>query len=258
MADWLNINSTNILSVCGETAGHDLAKALDGTDRWGHYYAVPHQFELDLFGNYLLSSVRGRSNTDFDPKLVDIYISQDKDDYGDPVLIDVGFTDTADWIEYSFPEKIGQYVKVVIKETETAWGDIVWGQEWDPFTIFDVYGEIAPGAPHYLGDAGWKLVSLPVNSTIAKTATFYLYNGTYYTFAQATTNDNETGAPLIMAMMFGWDFPTQLYTMNDDFVPYCGYWQYYYKSCQLYYPTLGTGPAGICVIPGKAISLDGI
>jgi len=119
-----------------------------------------------------------------------------------------------------------------------------------------VYADIGPGTPKLSGDSGWKMVSLPINNTIPLVDTFYLYNGTYYTFAQASTNDNETGAPLILQFLYGWSFSNQNYILDEYFVPFLGYWQYYYKVCQLYYPTSAIEiGADMEILPGKILSI---
>jgi hypothetical protein len=56
--------------------------------------------------------------------------------------------------------------------------------------------------------------------------------------------------------LFGWDFHLQQYTLNDNFIPYNGYWQYYYKPCSLWIAAaLADVGADIEIIPGRMISL---
>jgi len=259
MADWLGINSTNKLSVCGEDVGYELNKALDGTGVWYHSAATPHQFVLDLGYTYYIQRVRGRSiTTGCDPINVEIYVAENLLDYGDAVATTDHWCNTNDWVEVVTTAKLGRYIKIVITTTEHKSGFLHFGRDLPvaPITIFDAYADKGPGNPRDPEDIGWKIVSLPVNSTILKENTFYLYNGTYYTFTQATTNDNETGAPLILQFLYGWDYSEQYYTTSEIFEPYLGYWQYYYKNCQLYYPTNGaeTG-ANMEILPGKMISI---
>lgn len=259
MAKWLEINSTNLIHFCGEDVGHTLANALNGIAAWWHTEDAPHEFELDLGSNFIITKVRGRSDAgEYDPRDISIYVSQDRSDYGAAVANVTTWYDTIVWVEISTTTKIGRYVKIVIETTENRSRYLRFGAyELEPaFAIFDVYADPGPGTPHEAGDAGWYLVSLPKNQIVPLADTFYLYNGTYYTFAQASTNDNETGSPIILPWFFGWDRSMQNYSLETSFVPYYGYWQYYYKPCSLWIAAaLADIGADIEVIPGRMISL---
>jgi hypothetical protein len=141
MAKWLEINSTNLLHFCGEDVGHTLANALNGIAAWWHTEDAPHEFELDLGSNFIITKVRGRSDAgEYDPRDISIYVSQDRSDYGAAVANVTTWYDTIVWVEISTTTKIGRYVKVVIETTENRSRYLRFGAyELEPaFAIFDV------------------------------------------------------------------------------------------------------------------------
>jgi len=235
MGNWFGVTSGNLIKHCGDTGAYTLAKALDGIDHWYHAVSEIHWFIIDLGKSCTISKMRGRSLSVMDPTRVALYTFQTPAEHEVLVGMTDAWRDTSAWVEVPTKPKIGRYIRVEIQQTEEPRDYIAFGSHTSPFTIFDVFTDVTPDDPKFSGDCGWKLVSLPYAGTISKTATYYLYNGTYYTFEQASTNDNETGAPLILSFLYGWDYPGQEYTLADDFAGYCGYWQYYYKDCQLYY-----------------------
>jgi len=143
MADWVGINSTHYDSSCGDDgAGLTVEAALNGTSRWSHVTDENHWFIIDLGESYHITKVRGRSWTSADPIDVDIFISDDKGDFGVAVATGVSTwascSDRA-WVEVDTTDKSGRYVKVEIVDTENASRQLVFGQI-APFSIFDVYG----------------------------------------------------------------------------------------------------------------------
>jgi len=150
--DWITINSATMLdSHCGDTVGFTLAEALDGTDWWRHNVIEEHWFILDLLEEYTISKFRGRSLTTEDPIKADVYISNDKGNFGAAVLVDVAsWQDTLNWQEENLiTPKNGRYIKVIIKATEAgAPGSVMWGWPVGPhMRIFEPYGE--PPTPPY-------------------------------------------------------------------------------------------------------------
>ena len=144
--DWLGISSANLDSKCGEDGGCLLAEALDGIDYWQHNVGEVHWFILDLGQTYSIKKVRGRSKTALDPTDVDIFVSDDKENWGDAVATGINtWQDTAEWVEVDTTDKDGRYIKVVINATEFMQA-VKWGKEIAPFiTIFDVYGDVVGG-----------------------------------------------------------------------------------------------------------------
>jgi hypothetical protein len=139
--DWLGVGSSYLDSHCGDTSAYFLSEALDGTDMWVHAVEEIHWFILDLGQSYTISKVRGRSLASYDPIDVDIYVSDDKQNWGIPVATGISsFQDTDLWQEEAVTKKRGRFVKVVINQTENPIA-IWWGNLSPSFTIFDVYVE---------------------------------------------------------------------------------------------------------------------
>ena len=152
MADWLGIDSSNLHSYCGYTS-KDLESALDGDGSyWAHYAKEAHWFILDLGGNYSITKVGSFSDMPYDPIDVDIYISTDTEDWGEPVVssVDQWQDCTPPYVEVGCTEKTGRYIKVVISGTEhDSPGYVQWGYNLQ-FPIIDVYGELAGGEEAYV------------------------------------------------------------------------------------------------------------
>ncbi|MBE3122961.1 MAG: discoidin domain-containing protein [Thermoplasmata archaeon] len=137
---WLNINSNNYDSSCGNDGSHTCARALDGIDDWEHTATETHWFIVDLKGNYSISKVRGKSVTTRDPTNVNIYISLDKSDWGTPIAAGISWSDAGTWREFATISKVGRYVKVEIIDTEHPNDYVQFGSMPKPMKIFDVYG----------------------------------------------------------------------------------------------------------------------
>lgn len=141
MADWLVISSANLDSFCGGTWLDD---ALGGDGIWYHLVKEIHWFIFDLEENYNITKFRSFSCTSRDPIDVDIYVSTDKENWGDPVASGIStWQDGYEYVEVDSSDKVGRFVKVVINETENgAPGYIQWGDIIPPGGIFDAYGEL--------------------------------------------------------------------------------------------------------------------
>ncbi|MBE3122960.1 MAG: discoidin domain-containing protein [Thermoplasmata archaeon] len=147
--EWLGISSTQYNSSCGSTLSHTLAEALDGTDYWAHSVNENHWFILDLGDNYLIKKVKSRSVTSSDPEDVNVYVSMNVTDWGTAVASHVTtWQDTLTWVEVDSTDKIGRYIKIEAIKTEDGvnryiqWGDVL-SSPSSPFTIFDVFGDLA-------------------------------------------------------------------------------------------------------------------
>jgi hypothetical protein len=64
----------------------------------------------------------------------------------------------------------------------------------------------------------WNLISIPCDTSIAKTDLLVNYNGQNYTWAQAVTND------YIVPTIYGWNPTLQQYYIASTLVPGQGYW----------------------------------
>lgn len=146
--DWLGITSSNIDSDCGcgET-GETLADCIDGLADWDCNTPHCHWFILDLGQSYTITKVRGRSHGGRDPTNLDIWVSDDKENWGDPVAEDITtWQDTTEWQEVETTEKEGRYVKVQINSCETSLNYFEWNGT-TPQTMIDVYGEVGGAGP---------------------------------------------------------------------------------------------------------------
>lgn len=146
IADWIGINSSHLDSRCGESPSYTLADALDGLNVWKHTSQHIHWFILDLGSTYTISKVRGRSADYPDPVRVNVYVSDNKESWGNPVVVGTeAFANTSIWKEVNTTQKDGRYVKVEIVGTEynlyLEFGHV------PGFTIFDIYGELHESPP---------------------------------------------------------------------------------------------------------------
>lgn len=254
MGFWLGIDSSFLTAQCTPfPTGHNIDEALDGTDYWECPHTHPHNFVLDLGFNYFVQKVRGRSNRLLDPVTVIIDGSLNGVDW---FLLKTGITDwrnTATWITHNTNEEVCRYLRVTIPDTEDIRLFLEFGGV-PPFTIFDAYVSFAPGMIGASSDGGgWCMLSICHDGNINKTNLLFLYNGTYYTYTQATTNDNEEGTPLIDFWFFGWDYTNQAYEATNTINGWCGYWNYHYFDVAVYYP-VETGNGNIVLIKGRQMS----
>ena len=200
--DWLGISSTELDSLCGEEEEFLLAYALAGEGVWHHEANEVHWFVLDLGQTYTIKKVRGRSNAPSDPIDVNIYI----DNNNPPTTLCeetiTTWQDTADFVEITLTsEGTGRYIKVEIANTESFYGHIEWGDPRSPFTIFDVYGDIAAGGvehTHSASDTHAISDSLAVAATFNVTASDTLTTGD--ALSKAALTMPVTAGPDTLAM----------------------------------------------------------
>jgi len=79
----------------------------------------------------------------------------------------------------------------------------------------------------------WNIMGLPYITSLDKEDLIVHYNGTDYSWENATSNNNPTGGPIILGFIYGWDETNQIYILSDEFDPGCGYWMYAYYKCTL-------------------------
>jgi len=254
MTTWIGIGSTHLYSQCG--GGASLSLALDGDDMWEHNEKEQHSFVLDLKTAYLVTRVRGRSQSISDPTSVNIYVSDDIMNWGSAITGEINsWQDTDAWQERGTQKKLGRYVKVEIDNTEHRDDHINWGSPFTPFTIIDVGYELSPPMIGQQGDK-WRMVSIGGTETIDKENLLFLYNGTYYTWAQAISNDNEEGSPLIVAFIYGWNVANQYYTNAQSLDPWEGFWMYhYFEGVEVFVSTESSGVVPIICIPATQINI---
>jgi len=148
--DWIGINSSHLLAggvgvgFCGEEVGRLLADALDGLDEWRHITNEVHWFILDLGDSYTIKQVRGKSDSGDDPIDVDIFVSDDMENWGAAVAEGIStWQDGGDWDNpIDVTDKDGRYIKIVINNTEDTARVITFGDTGPSYPIFDAYGEV--------------------------------------------------------------------------------------------------------------------
>jgi len=87
----------------------------------------------------------------------------------------------------------------------------------------------------------WNIVGLPDIIPLAKEELIVKYQGVYYSWNNATTNNNPTGGPIILGYIYNWSRPLpQHYELSNVFDPGYGYQMYAYYNCSLYYTIIGS------------------
>ena len=150
--EWLGVDSRCYHSCCGYEGPYGPSAALDGIDRWLHLFNENHWVIIDLDTTYNIKKIRGRSNTMNDPTSVDIYISDDPDDWGSAVYSGITtWQDTTSWAEVDITDTVGRYINISITSTESGAGSnyLEFGGIPTPMTIFDVYGESVKTVKYY-------------------------------------------------------------------------------------------------------------
>ena len=79
----------------------------------------------------------------------------------------------------------------------------------------------------------WNIVGLPYDTLVDKENLTILYNGTIYSWDNATTSNNEEGEPLILSFIYGWNETSQNYVTSDILEAKKSYWMYAYFDCIL-------------------------
>lgn len=144
MVHWIGITSAHYDSHCGDedTQYQTIEEALDGDGLWQHNALETHWVILDLGSSLDVCAIRGRSHAIYDPVDVNVYVSDNKEAFGDAVIEGIStwqdipttpakypHNEPFGWVNIilSSPKK-GQYVKFEIEETEySAGGSITWG-----------------------------------------------------------------------------------------------------------------------------------
>jgi len=84
---------------------------------------------------------------------------------------------------------------------------------------------------------GWDLKSICGKNTIMVSDVLIYYNGTFYTWLQATSNENEEGTPLILPFLYGWNYSNQVYEVISTIEPHKGFWAWlYFYPIEFYSP----------------------
>ena len=75
----------------------------------------------------------------------------------------------------------------------------------------------------------WNIMGLPYNMSLEKQNIIVHYNGSDYTWQQATTGS----PPIILQYIYGWNRSSQIYALSDQLDAGHGYWMYAYQQCVL-------------------------
>lgn len=159
MAAWEEIGIEHLDSECGYySEAYYSGDALEGgTDVWRCEFDsnegsehdhpdLPHWIIIDLGTTKTVTRVRGRSDNIRDPTDIDVYVSDDKEDWGSPVAEGIDtWQDTDAWQIVDVANKNGRYVKFVINATEDASDRLMWGKFTTYETILDIETEEISG-----------------------------------------------------------------------------------------------------------------
>jgi hypothetical protein len=79
----------------------------------------------------------------------------------------------------------------------------------------------------------WNMIGIPVDEILEKQNLTILYNGTVYSWKNATTSNNEEGEPLILSFIYGWNATSQNYETSEVLLPGKSFWMYAFYECTL-------------------------
>ena len=137
MAEWQYPNSC--YSSCGSSGGQVCGYLLNTQNIWRHDYNHKHWVILDLGETKLIEKVRFNISTYAEDRLsgVDVYITDDPENWGDAVATDLSFTTPSSWNERDVTPKAGRYIKCADIDTE-AGDNCIYGR------LFQVYAGPVP------------------------------------------------------------------------------------------------------------------
>ena len=79
----------------------------------------------------------------------------------------------------------------------------------------------------------WNIVSSASDLSLDKNDIIIQYNGSDYTWANATSSNNPLDGPIVSDYFFGWNRTTQTYIFSDILEPGYAFWMYAYEPCML-------------------------
>ena len=114
------VSPVNVYAVCGEEGGYEATKFIDGDTStfWGHFVDELHWIVLDLGESMPIEKVRSwvSDNNPSAWETVEIYISDDPENWGVPVASNASFIwqtgYVAGWSETDIIDKTGRYIKL--------------------------------------------------------------------------------------------------------------------------------------------------
>lgn len=80
----------------------------------------------------------------------------------------------------------------------------------------------------------WNLIGSPHLIDTDVDGLIVHYNGSDYSWQNATSSNNEEGEPLVLGFVYGWDAMNQTYYTEDKLLSGDGYWLYAYEKCTLF------------------------
>ncbi|MHA1303623.1 MAG: discoidin domain-containing protein [Candidatus Heimdallarchaeaceae archaeon] len=126
---WINISSSHYDSSCGdEGGGYEATDMLDANGEWTHVVNENHWLILDLGSSKDIKKMRFRGQGTAAPDDMDIYISDNKADWGTAVAtaVDPNSYGSA-YTDVDVTDKTGRYVKFDIISTEHGSNYLGWG-----------------------------------------------------------------------------------------------------------------------------------
>lgn len=145
---WIDLTSANYEAHCGHTGGFTPQGALDGTGEWKHTVNEWHWVDMDLGDIYRIRFVASRSSTTDDPTNVNVYISHNTTDWGEPVVTGISnWQDTTVMTPHTVAYPTGRYVRYLAFSTEDLINNLGWGKTIGAISIARIYAEILDVIP---------------------------------------------------------------------------------------------------------------
>ena len=141
---WVGVDSTFLISDCGDDGANTIEAALNGTGYWFHNVNHTHSFTIDLGAQYEIRKVRARSDSEVgkDPYSGKIWVGNTSAADTVATSFDSGlFAGNTAWVELAMTGGSAgsfRYVRMEIIITESASNTLFFGNDISPFQIFDI------------------------------------------------------------------------------------------------------------------------
>jgi hypothetical protein len=76
---------------------------------------------------------------------------------------------------------------------------------------------------------GWNIMGLPDSSALSKENIIIHYDGTDYTWNEATSGPD----PIILGFIYEWNRASQQYDLSNSLIPTHGHWMFAYYDCTI-------------------------
>jgi len=112
-------------------------------------------------------------------------------------------------------------------------GNGYWLYAYEDCTVSLVNISIEPSTVITTVEQNWNVISAASDQSLTKNDIIVHFNGTDYTWADATSGTYPLDGPIISDYFFGWSSTSQTYVFSDILEPGYAYWMYAYEPCML-------------------------